>query len=195
MGLSLVNQMYIAMGINMAGSVVSAYGQDRQSKAEAAAMEFDAKVADDNAKNAEYAAKDAKKRGAKEERKHRQRVKLLVGKQKAAYGASGVDVTSGAPADVMAETVLYGTDDAATIRYNAAMEAWGMKARAANYRAQGGQYRVGAKGAKMSGAFAVGSTLLTGLGSTARQYTDYRYNQPTNKGGTPKEKSPRGPWG
>lgn len=152
------------------GTGVKAFGQKTQGDSEAQRLNFNAQVAEDNAKNAEYAAADAKSRGAREERKHRQKVKLLAGQQKAAYGASGVDVNVGAPADIVEETYLHGEDDAATIRYNAAMEAWGLKAKAADYRAQAGQYRAGAKSAKFSSQLGAGTTLLTGAATTAMSF-------------------------
>lgn len=163
-----------AVGISVIGSAVSAYGQYQAGQMEARRLRFNALIADLNAINAEYAAKDIESVGRTKERKHRQRVKQFIGRQRATFGGSGVDVTTGAPADLIAESVLHGEDDAATIRRNAAMEAWGMKSRAADIRSQAGQYRIGADVAETAGVIGAGTTLLTGMGSSALTYAAWK---------------------
>jgi hypothetical protein len=47
--------------------------------------------------------------------------------QKVGYAASGVDTQSGTPMEAMADTRVMSAMDAATLRNNAAREAWGYK--------------------------------------------------------------------
>ncbi len=174
--------VYASLFTSVLGAATSAYGQRLQGEAEARRLQFNANVAEDNAKNAEYGAEDAIKRGKHEERKYRQRVNLFIGKQRAAFGGSGVDVTTGAPADVIAESIRHGEDDAATIRYNAAVEAWSIKAGAAGYRGKALLSRMDAEGAALSSEIAAGSTLLTGLGTATTNYALWRQDRKKSNG-------------
>ena len=164
-GLGVLTQLY--------GASIAAKGYERQGEAEQMQMEHNARVAEDNAENATYAAGEARKAGSREAKRHEQRVRLMVSRQKAAYGASGVDVNAGAPVDIMSDSILAGADDAAVIRRNAAMEAWGMKTRAADYRAQAGMYRVKGADSKAVGKIRAGSTLLTGMGSVSSTFNSF----------------------
>lgn len=97
-----------------------------------------AAVAEFNAKVAELQAKDALVRGAQDESKFRASVRGLIGTQRADYAASNIDVSYGSAADVQAETAFQGELDALTIHTNTAREAWGYRVEAANQRAGGG---------------------------------------------------------
>jgi len=152
--------MLTSLITTLAGSATSAYGQYLQGEIEAKRLEY-------NARFAEETAKSKIKQGKIAARKHRQRVSQFIGQQKAGYGASGVNVNTGAPADIISETALHGEDDAYTIRRNAALEAWG-------YRTKAGDYRIGAAGSRFEGRLGAGTTLLTGLGSTALRFAEYK---------------------
>lgn len=59
------------------------------------------------------------KKGQLEEQASRKKYMALAGKQKAAYGASGVKVNEGSPLMVLEDTYQAMNDDAALIRWNA----------------------------------------------------------------------------
>ena len=164
----------VGMGVTAAGGLVSAYGHYAQGQMEKNRLEFNAEIMEDNAHNAELAAEDIKKQGKRGERKHRQNVNIFMGRQKASMGASGVDVSYGAPADVITETALHGEDDAFTIRRNAALEAWGMRTKAADIRSQARLTRIGGIAAETAGRTAAGATLLSTMGTTATRYADWK---------------------
>lgn len=134
----------------MAGSaVMQAYGQYE-------AGEYQEDVASENARIAKLQAKQARTLGGMEEDRYRRSLKILQGKQRAAAGASGRDITGGGTvADLLATTAGVGEMDALTIRSNAAREAWGYNVQAANYKAQG-------KMAQRAGRIGAIGTLLTG---------------------------------
>lgn len=162
--------------------------------AEAERMEFMARGAEENAAMAELSAKDIDKRGKDDARIHRRRVKAFAGEQRANYGASGVDVNVGAPADIVEGTYLAGEADALAIRRNAALEAWGMRSQAAGFRSEAGALRVGASNARAAGYMAASATLLTGSANLALQNYQYKNIGKNSKtGGTWKKstKSPR----
>ena len=132
----------IAMLALMAGSTaVSVYSQRKQSKAakkageaQKAASESQAQVLDYNAAVADIQAKDAIERGAEQESRFRSQVRQTVGAQRAAFAASNIDVSFGSAVDVQADAAYLGELDALTIRSNAAREAWGYKVQATDIR-------------------------------------------------------------
>lgn len=112
-----------------AGNAAKKAGEKQQEAAESQAQlaEFNANVAD-------LQAEDALARGAEEESRFRTGVRTLIGSQRAAIGASGVDVGFGSAVDVQADAAFLGELDALTLRTNAGREAWGFQVQAADLR-------------------------------------------------------------
>lgn len=86
-----------------------------------------------NAEQARMAARDAWHRGEHAVGKQRRKLSMLIGEQRAATGASGIDVGSGTVADVLADTSAMGELDALTLEHNVAREAWGLGSQADAY--------------------------------------------------------------
>ena len=82
--------LYATMGIGMAGALLSGLGERASGQQEQAAFNYNADTAMLNAGNEMLATE--------------QRYSQLVGKQAAAYAASGVDITRGSPLLMMAAT-------------------------------------------------------------------------------------------
>lgn len=136
---------------------------------------------DANNKNAEYqseqAAEDAKAQrnqadqakqigNIDEERRLRQ-VRQMVGAQRAAAAANGLDPNEGTPLDLQTQTAGIGAEDAMTLRLNAMRQAWGLEVGAVNSMNYGAAAKVNAKNQNTG-------TLLTGLGQAANAYSAYR---------------------
>jgi hypothetical protein len=164
-GLGALTQFY--------GKSVEAEGYEMEGDAERARWEYDAKTDEMNAENARFAAREKRKAGERNARKLDQRTRMLVGRQKTAYASSGLDVNVGAPVDVMSDSILAGADDAAIIRRNAAMEAWGLNARAAGNRAQADQSRIKGMNASSIGKIKSGATMLTSFGMVADTFNEF----------------------
>lgn len=124
----------ISIGGSILGGITKARGQQREAQAAEAAALFKAQVARNNAKLAQRAAeitrargeieaRDALERGAIEELKSARDISRLKGRQAAAFAANGIELGSGAVADVVADTQAAGTLEALTIRDNAARQA------------------------------------------------------------------------
>lgn len=128
--------VWVAVGIAAVSAVVAGYSAYAQTKAANAAAEFESRVARRNADIANMQAKDSLERGRVAEKQLRDKQKLLIGQQRAAYGASGVLVDSGSSMDVMQDTIKTQEQDALTVRRNAAMDAWGYRTQGLNYQAQ-----------------------------------------------------------
>lgn len=121
----------------VASMALTAYAGNEQAKGERAAGNYQAAVAEVNAKQSDYRAEQAGRIGAIKEDQHRAQVRQLVGSQRATLAANGVDVGSGTAAALVDETYTLGEADALTIRYNAMNEAWGFRAQATDQRQQG----------------------------------------------------------
>lgn len=116
---------------------------------------------------ADMQAANATERGEANRESFMRQLAQEQGSRTAQMGASGLDVNSGSNLDVLADSAALGQLDAETIRYNAAMEAWGYSNQARDAREQADLYQREAKGAARSYKLNQAGTLLSGLGSMA----------------------------
>lgn len=157
--ISATTMAYIAIGTSVAAGAVSAYGQYQQGKTQA-------EVARNNAQIAEYQAQDAKRRGDVQAQEIRRRASLLAGTQRATMAARGLDLSSGTPADILAQTDFFSQIDQNTARDNAAKEAWAK-------RAQKGSFLGEASAASAAGNMGAFSTLLGTAGSVSSKWYSF----------------------
>jgi len=134
---------YIGMAV-MAGSQVM-QGQAQQ------------QIQSRNAQVLEQKAAEARKMGAVQEEQQRIRTDQVLGAQRAAAGASGVEAEGGSFGQLYQDTVTQGELDALTIRSNAAKGAWGYDQEAASSRYQGDM-------AAQAGYMSAAGTILQGAG-------------------------------
>lgn len=146
-------------------SLVTAGGAIMSGQQQAAASEYNAEVAEQN-------AVAAKQKAAYEEEAHRQNLKKIMSSQRALYGASGVDI-EGSPLLVMEDTAAQGELDALAIRY-------GGDVAAAQQRSAANLYRMQGRNAKMSGFWNAGSSLLSGA---SKYYASKTYKDSGSGGG------------
>jgi hypothetical protein len=148
----LTGLMFAMMGINAVGGLISsrsqAEGQQLTADAQARALEANARIRG-------LQAEDAIRRGEKQVVKAQQSAKRLLGSQRAALGAQGIDIESGSALDIQEETAELGATDVMELRNNAWREAWGFKAEAADLRSR-------ADVARLTGRVRSRSTILTG---------------------------------
>ena len=147
----------------------SAYSSVRAQKMES---DYKRSQLDLNRQMADISAKDAIDRGEREALALRGRTKRLIGSQRAALAAQGINIESGSAAEVQADTAALGAVDELTIRNNAYREAFGYKAQAISYGGQGAFTGIASN-------FAQRSTILTAgaqFGSEALgTYSRYKY--------------------
>lgn len=137
-----------AAALTVASGVVSAAGAMAQGEAQANAAEYEGLVADRN-------AKIARNQAAVEQEDQRRENLRQLGAVRAAYGASGIEM-SGSPLDVLSDTALEQELDVARIGYRGELKAIGEGDKANLARAE-------ADNARSAGAIgAVGSVLKTG---------------------------------
>lgn len=166
----------IGMMLAGAGSVMGAAGAYRSAAGQKAALNYQASVADANANIDEQQAQFALMNGQQQESAQRLKTAAMLGDQKAAFAANGVDVSSGTPIEVMASTKGLGERDAFTIRDNAARMAWAYKERAKGFTNEAGMDHATADA--MNPGMAAFGSLLSSAGSVADKW--YRYNQSVN---------------
>jgi hypothetical protein len=112
----------------LALSAASTYSQYQGQRAQA---DLEGRMFDINRTNAEVMASEAIKRGGREATALKTRTRRLIGSQRAAQAASGVDIGSGSAVDVQEDTRVQGERDALTIKNNAWREAFGIRSEAA----------------------------------------------------------------
>jgi len=144
-----------ATAVSAMGTVVSGIGQ-------AQSQRFAAKVADRNAALDRRAAQDALERGRIEEQRQYRKNAQVMGAQRAAMAANGIEVDFGSAADLQRDTKEVGWQDAQTIRENAMREGRGFEINAWNSEAQASASRSAANAAMVGTVFDVGSTVLSG---------------------------------
>ena len=133
------------------GTAVSAIGQVKAGNEAKELAEFNAHIA-------ELQAEDAIAVGNEEANKFRSGVRTLIGRQKAGFAAQNIDIGTGSPTDVVADSAFLGELDALTIKTNAARAAWG-------YTVQAENFRRGGSNAQTASRFNAAGTILGGASS------------------------------
>lgn len=95
--------------------IVSAVGNYQSAKAEVAAYRFNARI---NAADAVA----ARTKSDYEEKQSRKKLITLMGSQRALYAKAGVDLSSGSPLLVLANTAAEGEEEAQNIRWQGDVE-------------------------------------------------------------------------
>lgn len=162
---------WAALGLQVAGAVMSANSAYDIAKGESAMAKYNAAVQRNNAKLAEEQAKQALIVGQREEFTARLKQAALRSHTRASYAERGLDLSEGTPLNAL-ETIDYiGDIDALTIRDNANRTAWAHRVSAANARDEAGMLEARAGGVSPSSAAA--STLLTGATKVAGSWYQF----------------------
>jgi hypothetical protein len=144
--------MAVGAGIGAMNSISNAYAQSQAIKARAT---YQATIAKINTEMSTMQAEDSIRRGDIDARNYQKEVDQMIGSQRVAYAAQGVDVDFGSAAAIQEETRMQGAIDALKIRNNAWREAWG-------YRVEANNSTFAGEFAKIEGKSAAKQTLLTG---------------------------------
>lgn len=152
----------------IASMAFTAYAGMEQAKGQEDMARYQQDVANKNAENDEFRARQAATIGAVQEEQHRAKVRQMAGAQRADFAARGIDLQSGVVQDMQDETYTMGETDALTIRFNAMNEAWGYKQQAANSRNEGRAARFQGKQAKRN-TYLTTAANVAGMGYNAYQ--------------------------
>lgn len=145
---------------SVAGGALSIFGNILKGNAASEAASYRAAVANNYARFYE-------KQGDQQAQIHGLKVGQIIGSQKAAQGASGLDVNTGSAVDVRASAAQTGRLDELTILNNAANKALGLRAEAALETQK-------ADNAITEGMFGAGTSLLSAATSVSDKWLTYK---------------------
>jgi hypothetical protein len=153
------------------GKTLSSFAsQQKGATAATRQADYEATLLDRNAELADQQAADALARGDTAVSIQQAQVRGLIGSQRAAAAASGVDVGSGSALDVQLDTAGVGELDRTQIKNNAMLESWGFKSQASDLRARANLVRYAGKNTAAGLKSSSYSTLLSGASELASQY-------------------------
>lgn len=150
----------ISIATAAAGTAVSAAGSEQQASYQAA-------VAKNNQTIAGMNATLALQQGQQAAQAKQRQTSELIGKERAAAGASNVELDSGSPLRIQKDTAELGELDTLTIQNNAARQAW-------NYRAQGAAFGAEASQDETAGNLNAFASLIGGASSVSGKWSQYQ---------------------
>lgn len=174
MGFDPASLMIGSMVLGAAGTATSAAGASSAAEARAQNAAYQSQVAANNAKIAQQDATLEIQSGEIAAVNTGLRTRARIGQQKAAQGASGIDVNSGSAVDVRAGTAELGMLDALTVRSDAAKRAYRKEVEASSDVAQSQLLQSQAEQEREAGEFNVMSTLLSGASSVGGKWAGYQ---------------------
>ena len=156
----------LSTGIGVVGSI-------RQARAQSEQMEYQADVARQNQQLAEQQASAERRQGYENMVTQRQETAKLIGRQRAAAGASGAVVDVGSNLDLQADTAAQGEIDAINT-YNQALDrAYNYDVQAVNYGNQAEAYDASASSAKKAGYINAFGTAIGGLATMGSTWAKF----------------------
>lgn len=94
-------------------------------------------ISNENREMANLLAEDSIRRGKKRATQISKNARVLIGAQRAAFAAQGIDISEGTALAIQEETAAFAAEDALAIKNNAWREAWGFKTEALRETARG----------------------------------------------------------
>lgn len=165
----------VGAAVGALGSYQQAQAQKSQARFQAQAAERQAVIARQNADLALEEGREAKKIGYENSLRQRQEAARIIGTQRAAQAASGVQTDVGSALDVNLTTAEHGELDALALYdqgqrqdYIKRVEAWNLREQAVGNAAAGAMYA--RQGQAVKPWLAGGTTLLAGVTQAGSNY-------------------------
>lgn len=165
----------VGVAASLAGAGVSYMASQRAASATKRQQDYNAQVADNNQVLADRAAKDALARGATADQQKANATNALLGRQRTAFAANGVDANSGSAVDLESDTASAGELDQLNISASSQREAAGFQQQGLNYGDQATLDRAAGRDALDAGNLKGASTILSGAGQVASNWYNYSY--------------------
>jgi hypothetical protein len=170
---------------SVAAAGMSAYGQYQQGKAADYQADYEAKVAENNAKVADYQAQDAARRGELEAQQIQRAYAARIAAGRTGFAAGNVALDSGSAGLWQVGNEEGRAEDLATSKTNTALDIWGIKYQGTNLRAQAGALRIGGANARAGANIGAAGSLLQGASSAAGAYYMYASRVPSTVSSQP----------
>lgn len=158
----------------VAGTAFSVIGSMQQSAAAAETAKYQQQVARNNQIISEQNAAYSRQAGQAETEAQGMKTAAFVGSQIAAQGASGIDPTTGSPADVVRSSREIGRLDTLNLVKNAELRARGYDIEASNQGASATLYGAQAKNASTAGLYSAGASILGGVSNFSSKWLKFQ---------------------
>lgn len=167
----------LSLGATALSTGMGGYSSIRQGKAQSAQAKYQTDVARQNQELAEQQASAERRDGYENMITRRQETAKLIGRQRAAAGASGAVVDAGSNLDLQADTAAQGELDALNA-YNQGIDAgYNYEIQAHNYGQQARAHDAEASSAKRSGYLNAASAAIGGIAEMGSTWAGYRAKQ------------------
>jgi hypothetical protein len=164
----------ISVASTLIGGVVSFMGAQQQASAAQASANYQAQVAKNNAKIAEDNAAYSRQAGVAETEREGMKTAQVVGAELAGQSASGIDLTTGSPTDVVRGTREGARLSTLNLMQNAELRARGYNIEASNQQAEAGLATMRGRQAATAGTVGGFSSLLGGATSFADKWMKFQ---------------------
>ncbi|MFM0614531.1 hypothetical protein PQR37_10800 [Paraburkholderia nemoris] len=167
---------YVSLAMAAAGAVASAEGAQQQANATASADRYQAQVAKNNQTIATQYAAQATADGENQVAAKQQQTAQMIGGERAAMAANGIDLDSGSALRIQSDTAKLGQLDALTIKNNAARAAYGYQLQGLSYGQQASLDESSAANAVSAGNLNAFSSIVGGASSVGGKWVEYQKN-------------------
>lgn len=168
----------LTLAATAASTGIGVVGSIRQARSQSEQMEYQADVARQNQQLAEQQAGAERRQGYENMITQRQETARLIGRQRAAAGASGAVVDVGSNLDLQADTAAQGEIDAINV-YNQALDrAYNYDVQAVNYGNQAAAYDASASSAKKAGYINALGTAIGGIAEMGSTWAKFDSSKP-----------------
>ena len=174
-----VTAMTLSLGATALSTGMGVISSIQQGKAQSEQAKYQAEAAKENQQLEESAASAERRQGYDNMVTRRQETAKLIGKQRAAAGASGAAVDVGSNLDLQLDTAQQGELDAINI-YNQALDrAYNHELQADNYARQAGAFSAQGRSARNAGYMNAFGTALGGIASMGSTWAGFKANFPS----------------
>lgn len=168
----------LAVGVvgGVAGSAIEAVSSYSQGKQQQAMYNYQAQINQENARIAQKNAATERQTGIEEARLQRMKTLQVIGSQKTAMAANGMDITQGTSLDIIQDTAAMGELDALQIETNYEKKALAYEQQANNFSNQANLDVISGRNAYKSGqinAVTEGLNGVSKLGSVANKWVGF----------------------
>lgn len=147
----------------IAATTLGTVSSVQQGKQQQAMYNYQAKVAEENAKIANKNAANERQTGIEEARLQRMKTMQAIGSQQSAMAANGMDITSGTSLDIIEDTAAMGELDALQIETNYERKALAYEQQGLNYNNEARMDVIAGKNAYTTGVVKGVQTGLNGV--------------------------------
>lgn len=167
----------LALGATALKTGMGVYSSIQQGKAQSAQARYQADVARQNQDLAEQQASAERREGYENMITRRQETARLIGRQRAAAGASGAAVDVGSNLELQTDTAAQGEIDALNAYNQGIDSSYNYEIQAHNYGQQAAAYDAQAGSAKRAGYLNAASAAIGGIAEMGSTWAGFRAKQ------------------